>query len=127
MFISVSQAYAGAFLNTVPSRPDLEVSSRLFEIAIQRRLGVQIALLEGRTFSRTLNKTVDLYGDAIQNEANHTRRHNKVRDVWYRALRAAYGGDVELEPRRTGQQGPRQQRQRQPRRERQQQPAPREW
>ena len=102
MFLSVSQAYAGAFLNTVPSRPDLEVSSRLFEIAIQRRLGVQIALLEGKTFSKTLNKSVDLYGDVIQNEANHTRRHNKVRDVWYRAIRAAYGSDVELEPRRTG-------------------------
>ena len=34
---------------------------------------------------------LDPYGDVFQHSVHNGRRHNRIRDVWYRAIKAAYG------------------------------------
>ena len=50
-FISVSQPYSGAFLQAVPSAPDLRMASDAFEVVVQRRLRAPLAALGGDRYS----------------------------------------------------------------------------
>jgi hypothetical protein len=99
-FISVSQPYSGAFLQAVPSAPDLRMASDAFEVAVQRRLRAPLAVLGGERHSRVLGRAVDPLGDALQNLHAHGTRHNKPLKRWLAAFRAVFGTACVMEDRR---------------------------
>ena len=80
--IGVSQPLAGAFLLSVPGPGQFRIRSSLFNIALQRRLGLPLRSRPGQ--GETL-------GDDELKQTEHTRRHNRVVAVWVRAVQAARG------------------------------------
>eukprot|EP00964_Phaeocystis_antarctica_P071759 scaffold43833_cov58-Phaeocystis_antarctica.AAC.1 len=105
-FISVSQAYAGAFLNAVPRQPVFRMPTWALRIALQRRLGLPLTAATaaaggggGGRRSRH-GKLFDKYGDVAQNdgESGHQTRHFLILNALYDALRRVYGGQVRREP-----------------------------
>ena len=105
-FISVSQAYAGAFLNAVPKQAAFRMPTWALRIALQRRLGLPLTAATaaaggggGGRRSRH-GKLFDGYGDVAQNdgESGHQTRHFLILNALYDAMRRVYGGQVRREP-----------------------------
>ena len=101
-FLSVSQPYAGTFLNAVPKHKPFRVPTWALRFAIQRRLGLPLlaaAAAGGGRLSRH-GRRFDALGDVAQNdgEGGHQTRHFLVSLAIYDALRRVYGGQVRREP-----------------------------
>ena len=79
-FISVSQAYAGAFLNAVPKQAAFRMPTWALRIALQRRLGLPLTAATaaaggggGGRRSRH-GKLFDKYGDVATNDGESGQR-----------------------------------------------------
>ena len=88
-FISVSQPFAGAVLNAVPSQRDFRVATLHLQIMTQRRLGLPLTILRGFESS-----DFDCWGDSLSAGHDHTRRHNEVARVLSKACRQALNKTV---------------------------------
>ena len=103
-FISVSQAYAGAFLNAVPRQPAFRMPTWALRIALQRRLGLPLTAATvaaggggGGRRSRH-GKFFDRLGATNAGESGHQTRRFLILNALYDAPRRVYGGQVQREP-----------------------------
>ena len=100
---SVSQPYAGAFLNAIPMRKPFKMPTWAMRISIARRLGLplQAGLRAGAEalLSRS-NRQFDRYGDVAQNDgkAGHAQRHKAVNSKLGEVLRSIWGSRIQVEP-----------------------------
>ena len=84
--IGVAQPLAGAWLNAIPGPQQFQMRSSLFVIALQRRLGLPIAMASAANVA-----AAETLGDELLKECEHTTRHNRVVSAWVRAVQAARG------------------------------------
>ena len=99
-FIAVSQPYAGAFLNAVPSHRVFRINTWAMRILVQRRLGLPLA---ARPVPGLLSKhgcEFDVMGDMATNDgkSGHQTRHHDVLVELVKRLRSVWGARVEYEP-----------------------------
>ena len=104
-FVSVSQQWAGAFLNAVPKSKEFRIPTWAMRIAVQRRLGLplQVAAFASTRLSKH-GKRFDVMGDVAQNdgEAGHQTRHYLILESLFDALRRIWGGRAQKEPKDYG-------------------------
>ena len=84
--LGVSQPLAGAWLQAIPGPEQFRISSNLYVICLQRRLGLPIHMASAANVG-----AAETLGDELLKEREHTTRHNKVVAAWVRAVRAARG------------------------------------
>ena len=100
-WVAASQEDAGAWLDLFPDGGRAQsISSGVFELSMQRRGGLPIALAaaaydqlehSGESVTR-----VDRLGDALANGGEYNRRHNKVLNATYQAVQAGAAGAIVL-------------------------------
>jgi hypothetical protein len=100
-FVAVSQPYAGAWLNAVPSKRWFRISSWLLRVAVWRRLGLPVVTGggEGARLSKH-GKAHDRLGDVAQSDghAGHAERHTSALAAFAEALRGAFGASRVVTP-----------------------------
>ena len=84
--IGVAQPLAGAWLQAVPGPSQFRLRSSLYVIALQRRLGLPIAMASAADVT-----AAETLGDELLKGCEHTTRHNRVVAAWVRAVQAARG------------------------------------
>ena len=84
--IGVAQPLAGAWLQAVPGPSQFRLRSSLYVIALQRRLGLPIAMATAADVT-----AAESLGDELLKGCEHTTRHNRVVEAWVRAVQAARG------------------------------------
>ena len=98
-FISVSQPYAGAFLNAIPMRQVFRMHTWALRIQIQRRLGLPISdCVDGARSAK--GKWLDALGDRAQNDgvSGHAGRHADLLTKIVSIAQTVWGRRVEMEP-----------------------------
>ena len=97
--VAVSQPYAGAFLNAVPSRHWFRIPTPELRMALRRRLGLPIDDAAVRLAS-TKGRAYDAYGDVAQNDGRqgHAHRHSTLLQEVVRIARSVWGARVQIEP-----------------------------
>ena len=80
--VGVSQPLAGAWLQSIPGPNQFRLRSSLYNIMLQRRLGLPCPAGPGRA---------ETLGDAELKGKEHTTRHNRVVRIWVRAVQAVRG------------------------------------
>ena len=81
--IGVAQPLAGAWLQAVPGPSQFRLRSSLYVIALQRRLGLPIAMATAADVA-----AAETLGDELLKGCEHTTRHNRVVGAWVRAVHA---------------------------------------
>jgi len=84
--IGVAQPLAGAWLLAIPGPEQFRLKSSLYVIALQRRLGLPIAMASAADVT-----AAETLGDSLLKMKEHTTRHNRVVNRWVRAVQAARG------------------------------------
>ena len=96
----MSQPFAGAFLNAVPSRHWFRLETRALRIAVQRRVGLPISDGLSPHLTSSKGKPYDALGDVAQNDGleGHAHRHSELLQELVRVTRSVWGARVQLEP-----------------------------
>jgi hypothetical protein len=99
-FIAVSQPFAGAFLNAVPSRKPFRLPTWALRIAIQRRLGLPLSIATEERRNRK-GQLLDVYGDVALNapDTGFGSRHDALLAELVSVVRSVFGRRVVKEPR----------------------------
>ena len=98
--ISVSQPYAGAFLNAIPSRAPFRMPTWAMRTALLRRLGLPMPPTVPESRLSRSGRTYDRLGDVAQNDARHGHagRHADLLSALGDVLRPIFGGRLQIEP-----------------------------
>jgi hypothetical protein len=99
-FMAVSQPYAGAWLNAVPSHRPFAIHSWAMRILVQRRLGLPLTAVAAAGAVSRHGREFDVLGDLATNDgkAGHQTRHYTVLRELVQRLRSVWGSAVEYEP-----------------------------
>ena len=99
-FISVSQPYAGAFLNAIPMRKPFRIPTWALRIVVQRRLGLALSQALGTHVLDSYGRQHDVHGDAAQNtgHAGHAERHAGLVHALAALAKSMWGSCVHVEP-----------------------------
>ena len=95
----LSQPYAGAWLNAVPSHQPFQVHSWALRLLLQRRLGLPLASEAVAGATSKHGHAFDVMGDLATNDgkAGHQTRHHDVLVELCQRLRTVWGAAVEYE------------------------------
>ena len=97
--VSVSQAYAGAWLNAVPKSQPFRINTWAMRMLVQRRLGLPLAAEAPPDALSRHGRRFDVFGDLAANDgkAGHQTRHHDVLVELVQRLRGVWGSAVEYE------------------------------
>ena len=99
-FMAVSQPFAGAWLNAVPSHRPFALHTWAMRLLVQRRLGLPLTAVAVEGAVSRHGREFDVLGDLATNDgqAGHQTRHYMVLRELVGRLRGVWGSAVEYEP-----------------------------
>ena len=98
--VAVSQPYAGAFLNAVPTRHWFRMPTPALRLVVRRRLGLPVGDGAEPLAVSTKGVKYDVFGDVAQNDGRegHAHRHSELLREVVRICRSVWGARVQMEP-----------------------------
>ena len=91
--MSVSQPNAMAFLQAIPKCADTLIPSEMFDLIIQRQMGLPLSCSGGVRWSKSMQRDISEFGhEYVNRQSKGQWRHDQVVKAWAKVWKAAFPG-----------------------------------